>query len=107
MQAVSSLLSPFGVNSNAITDTLVSQSLPSPPAAGGAPLYASTSNVCLQKLVVIGGTVETARRASMTAWNGFVDCKSITTEIQYLTERFPQAFFLTATFSQEDYPYDW
>ncbi|KAF8515922.1 P-loop containing nucleoside triphosphate hydrolase protein [Gautieria morchelliformis] len=61
MQAVSSLL---GVNSNAITDTL--------------------------KLVVIGGTVETARRASMTAWNGFVD-----------------SFFLTATFSQEDYPYDW
>ncbi|KAF8585402.1 P-loop containing nucleoside triphosphate hydrolase protein [Ramaria rubella] len=64
MQAVAGLLSPFGVNSNAITDTL--------------------------KLVVIGGTVETARRASMTAWNGFVD-----------------SFFLTATFSQEDYPYDW
>ncbi|KIJ55118.1 hypothetical protein M422DRAFT_151461 [Sphaerobolus stellatus SS14] len=64
MQAVSNLLSPFGVNGNAITDTL--------------------------KLVVLGGTVETARRASMTAWNGFVD-----------------SFFLTATFSQEDYPYDW
>lgn len=27
-----------------------------------------------QKLVVIGGTVETARRASISAWNGFVDC---------------------------------
>lgn len=29
-----------------------------------------------QKLVVIGGTVETARRASVSAWNGFVDCES-------------------------------
>lgn len=29
-----------------------------------------------QKLVVIGGTVETARRASVSAWNGFVDCVS-------------------------------
>lgn len=28
-----------------------------------------------KKLVVIGGTVETARRASMSAWSGFVDCK--------------------------------
>jgi hypothetical protein len=28
----------------------------------------------LQKLVVIGGTVETARRASVSAWHGFVDC---------------------------------
>ena len=27
-----------------------------------------------QKLVVIGGTVETARRVSVSAWNGFVDC---------------------------------
>ncbi|KAI6023800.1 P-loop containing nucleoside triphosphate hydrolase protein [Pisolithus microcarpus] len=41
------------------------------------------------KLVVIGGTVETARRMSVSAWNGFVD-----------------SFFLTAHFSQEDYPYD-
>lgn len=40
--------------------------------------------------MVIGGTVETARRASVSAWNGFVD-----------------SFFLTAHFSQEDYPYDW
>ncbi|KXN86211.1 putative mitochondrial chaperone BCS1-B, partial [Leucoagaricus sp. SymC.cos] len=42
------------------------------------------------RLVVIGGTVETARRVSMSAWNGFVD-----------------SFFLTAHFSQDDYPYDW
>jgi len=61
-----------------------------------------------QKLVVIGGTVETARRASMSAWNGFVDCENVTpiivttgTQIEIL------AFFLTAHFSQDDYPYDW
>ncbi|RPD73050.1 P-loop containing nucleoside triphosphate hydrolase protein [Lentinus tigrinus ALCF2SS1-7] len=64
MQAIKSLLSPLSGNSNPIQDTL--------------------------KLVVIGGTVETARRASVSAWNGFID-----------------SFFLTAHFSQEDYPYDW
>ncbi|KAH7910476.1 P-loop containing nucleoside triphosphate hydrolase protein [Hygrophoropsis aurantiaca] len=64
MDALKSMLSPLGMNTNAIQDTL--------------------------KLVVIGGTVETARRASVSAWNGFVD-----------------SFFLTAHFSQEDYPYDW
>lgn len=64
MNALKSLLSPLATNANPIHDTL--------------------------KLVVIGGTVETARRASVSAWNGFVD-----------------SFFLTAHFSQEDYPYDW
>ncbi|EAU90741.2 hypothetical protein CC1G_04010 [Coprinopsis cinerea okayama7 len=64
MDAIKSLLSPLGMNTGALQDTL--------------------------KLVVIGGTVETARRASVSAWNGFVD-----------------SFFLTAHFSQEDYPYDW
>ncbi|KAF8448793.1 P-loop containing nucleoside triphosphate hydrolase protein [Boletus edulis BED1] len=64
MEAFKNVLSPLGMNTNAIQDTL--------------------------KLVVIGGTVETARRASISAWNGFVD-----------------SFFLTAHFSQEDYPYDW
>ncbi|KAK0489425.1 P-loop containing nucleoside triphosphate hydrolase protein [Armillaria novae-zelandiae] len=64
MDAIKSILSPLGMNTGAIQDTL--------------------------KLVVIGGTVETARRASVSAWNGFVD-----------------SFFLTAHFSQEDYPYDW
>ncbi|KAG7443986.1 P-loop containing nucleoside triphosphate hydrolase protein [Guyanagaster necrorhizus] len=64
MDTIKSILSPLGMNTGAIQDTL--------------------------KLVVIGGTVETARRASVSAWNGFVD-----------------SFFLTAHFSQEDYPYDW
>ncbi|RDB18484.1 putative mitochondrial chaperone BCS1-A [Hypsizygus marmoreus] len=64
MDALKNILSPLGMNTGALQDTL--------------------------KLVVIGGTVETARRASVSAWNGFVD-----------------SFFLTAHFSQEDYPYDW
>ncbi|CAA7265219.1 unnamed protein product [Cyclocybe aegerita] len=64
MDTFKSLLSPLGMSTGAIQDTL--------------------------KLVVIGGTVETARRASVSAWNGFVD-----------------SFFLTAHFSQDDYPYDW
>ncbi|KAF9785436.1 P-loop containing nucleoside triphosphate hydrolase protein [Thelephora terrestris] len=54
-----------------------------------SPLASGTINDTL-KLVVIGGTMETARRASASAWSGFVD-----------------SFFLTAHFSQEDYPYDW
>jgi len=42
------------------------------------------------KLVVLGGTVETARRVSSSAWSHFVN-----------------SFFLTAHFSEEDFPYDW
>ncbi|QRV88583.1 mitochondrial chaperone BCS1 [Ceratobasidium sp. AG-Ba] len=42
------------------------------------------------RLVVIGGAVETARRTAYSGWNAFVD-----------------SFFLTATFTQDDYPYDW
>ncbi|PPR01558.1 hypothetical protein CVT24_005884 [Panaeolus cyanescens] len=64
MDTIKNILSPLGMSTGAIQDTL--------------------------KLVVIGGTVETARRASVSAWNGFVD-----------------SFFLTAHFSQDDYPYDW
>jgi chaperone BCS1 len=64
MEAIGSLLSPFGIGGSAVTDTL--------------------------KLVVVGGGIETARRASMSVWNGFVD-----------------SFFLTAHFSDSDYPYDW
>ncbi|KAH9958838.1 P-loop containing nucleoside triphosphate hydrolase protein [Russula dissimulans] len=64
MDTIKGLLSPLGLNTSSIQDTL--------------------------KLVVIGGAVETTRRASLSAWNGFVD-----------------SFYLTAHFSQEDYPYDW
>lgn len=42
------------------------------------------------KLVVIGGTVETARRVARSSWNSFLD-----------------SFFLTAHFTQNDTPYEW
>ncbi|TFY65257.1 hypothetical protein EVJ58_g2087 [Rhodofomes roseus] len=42
------------------------------------------------KLVVLGGTVETARRMASSGWSHFIN-----------------SFFLTAHFSEEDYPYDW
>ncbi|THH05072.1 hypothetical protein EW145_g5057 [Phellinidium pouzarii] len=57
------------------------------PLVGGA---ASNGVVDGMKLVVLGGTVETARRISSSAWSSFVN-----------------SFFLTAHFSEEDYPYDW
>ncbi|KAH8117485.1 P-loop containing nucleoside triphosphate hydrolase protein [Phellopilus nigrolimitatus] len=57
------------------------------PLVGGA---AGNGVVDGMKLVVLGGTVETARRISSSAWSSFVN-----------------SFFLTAHFSEEDYPYDW
>ncbi|KAK2461070.1 hypothetical protein APHAL10511_006917 [Amanita phalloides] len=57
------------------------------PLVGGA---GTSSVVDGMKLVVLGGTVETARRVSSSAWSHFVN-----------------SFFLTAHFSEEDYPYDW
>ncbi|KAH9971839.1 P-loop containing nucleoside triphosphate hydrolase protein [Lactifluus volemus] len=69
------------LNTSSIQDALVCNTL----------LPASVVGVKLsQKLVVIGGTVDTARRASISVWNGFVD-----------------SFYLTAHFNQDDYPYDW
>ncbi|KIO24689.1 hypothetical protein M407DRAFT_212210 [Tulasnella calospora MUT 4182] len=55
-----------------------------------APLVNTASLTDTMKLVILGGTVETARRVSASAWNSFVD-----------------SFFLTAHFNQEDYPFDW
>lgn len=57
------------------------------PLVGGS---ASSSMIDGMKLVVLGGTVETARRVSSSAWSHFVN-----------------SFFLTAHFSEEDFPYDW
>ncbi|CAA7270296.1 unnamed protein product [Cyclocybe aegerita] len=57
------------------------------PLIGGS---AGSSVVDGMKLVVLGGTVETARRVSSSAWSHFVN-----------------SFFLTAHFSEEDLPYDW
>lgn len=55
--------------------------------------------------------METARRMSKSAWNGFVDCnvppRSHRIRQKFADHLFRTAFFLTAHFSQEDYPYDW
>lgn len=39
-----------------------------------SPLVNGSSVVDGMKLVVLGGTVETARRVSSSAWNHFVNC---------------------------------
>ncbi|KAF8965606.1 hypothetical protein BDZ97DRAFT_1757154 [Flammula alnicola] len=57
------------------------------PLVGGT---GGSSVIDGMKLVVLGGTVETARRVSSSAWSHFVN-----------------SFFLTAHFSEEDFPYDW
>ncbi|KIM69685.1 hypothetical protein SCLCIDRAFT_720322 [Scleroderma citrinum Foug A] len=84
----------------------VLKSLVQPLVGGGA---GGSSVVDGMKLVVLGGTVETARRVSSSAWSHFVNCKplvSVTHSHSY--SRLPHtAFFLTAHFSEEDYPYDW
>lgn len=57
------------------------------PLLGGG---ASNSMIDGAKLVVLGGTVETARRMSSSAWSSFVN-----------------SFFLSVHLSEEDMPYDW
>ncbi|KAH8107701.1 P-loop containing nucleoside triphosphate hydrolase protein [Cristinia sonorae] len=62
------------------------KSLVQPLVGGGG----GNSMIDGMKLVVLGGTVETARRMASSGWSHFIN-----------------SFFLTAHFSEEDYPYDW
>ncbi|KAH9895216.1 hypothetical protein C8Q73DRAFT_790378 [Cubamyces lactineus] len=62
------------------------RSLVQPLVGGGG----GSSMIDGMKLVVLGGTVETARRMASSGWSHFIN-----------------SFFLTAHFSEEDYPYDW
>ncbi|PCH35982.1 nucleoside triphosphate hydrolase protein [Wolfiporia cocos MD-104 SS10] len=62
------------------------KSLVQPLVGGGG----GSSMIDGMKLVVLGGTVETARRMASSGWSHFIN-----------------SFFLTAHFSEEDYPYDW
>ncbi len=81
MEAIRGFLAPFGLDSSSIRNTLVCTTFSFLPRI--------RVGLCLsQKLVVIGGTVETARRASVSEWNGFIDCSC-------------------PHFDQEDIPYDW
>lgn len=100
MDALKSLLSPLTSSTGPIQDTLVML----------IAIFYFLDLTLYQKLVVIGGTVETARRASVSAWNGFIDCAfipAIPGGWGTYSSSVPTAFFLTAHFSQEDYPYDW
>ncbi|KAJ4490998.1 P-loop containing nucleoside triphosphate hydrolase protein, partial [Lentinula aciculospora] len=56
------------------------------------PSASSAGMIDGMKLVVLGGTVETARRMGSRAWS---------------VNHFVNSFFLTAHFSEDDYPYDW
>jgi chaperone BCS1 len=69
MDTLKNMLSPLGMNTGAIQDTLVCPQI--------YYVFICLTHPLLQKLVVIGGTVETARRASVSAWNGFVDCEPL------------------------------
>jgi hypothetical protein len=81
MQTLGKLLSPLSLAPAAVQDTVVRsqakffslfffEAVATDLMAFGAGGY-----VRLQKLVVIGGTVETARRVSSSAWSSFVDCE--------------------------------
>ncbi|KAF8326649.1 uncharacterized protein EI90DRAFT_1916062 [Cantharellus anzutake] len=56
----------------------------------GSVFGSSSSLIDGAKLVLIGGTIETARRVGQSAWSSFLS-----------------SFYLTAHFSEDDYPYDW
>jgi hypothetical protein len=59
---------PLHLDTSSMLDTLVRMFRSSPGKWSEGLSYFS------QKLVIIGGTAETARRASASAWNGFIDC---------------------------------
>ncbi|KAF5328700.1 hypothetical protein D9619_011488 [Psilocybe cf. subviscida] len=97
----------------------VLKSLVQPLVGGGS----NNSAIDGFKLVVLGGAVETARRASSSACDDVVFvaqglCPPIQasfavsriTAIRYfelLQNHFVNSFFLTAHFSEDDFPYDW
>ena len=66
MESINGLFSSLALNTSSIQDTLVRLFVHL--------LGNDSLSLVPQKLVVIGGTVETARKASMFAWDGFVDC---------------------------------
>ncbi|KAK0237257.1 hypothetical protein EDD85DRAFT_771030 [Armillaria nabsnona] len=94
------------------------KSLVQPLVGGGA----GSSVIDGMKLVVLGGTVETARRVSSSACISFLSplhLSSLLASSAVAWEPHPismpstrywpvtSTFFLTAHFSEEDYPYDW
>ncbi|KAG6811321.1 hypothetical protein H0H92_007985 [Tricholoma furcatifolium] len=77
------------------------------PLVGGA---GGSSVVDGMKLVVLGGTVETARRVSSSAcvyMGASNHGHRLSPHFGLHDNEAVQSFFLTAHFSEEDYPYDW
>jgi len=65
MEVVKDFLAPLTLNTKSMQDTLVC-------IFGSSATGDDLSQA--QKLLVAGGTVEMARRASISVWDGFVDC---------------------------------
>src|SRR5712691_1044188 len=100
MATVKDLLATLSLYANSIQDTLVCIS-------GFYFAPGQYYDRISQKLIVIGSIVETARRALISAWTGFVDCLYLRSsfEVSCLTEAQLLAFYLTAQF--KDCSYDW
>jgi chaperone BCS1 len=71
MEAIKGILAPLASNTKSIQDTLVC-------ILGSSAMDDDLSQA--QKLLVVGGAVEMARRASISAWDGFVDCSYFISE---------------------------
>ena len=65
MEVIKDVLAPLASNTKSIKDTLVC-------ILGSSAMGDDLSQA--QKFLVVGGAVEMARRASISAWDGFVDC---------------------------------
>lgn len=99
MDAIKSILSPLGMNTGALQDTLVSTSL-FPPW-----LHSIWPDVRRNLLLLEGLLKRLGARLSRRGMALWTVCHSLFQSIPYTY--FCTAFFLTAHFSQEDYPYDW
>lgn len=71
MEAIKGFLAPLASNTKSIQDTLVC-------IFGFFAMGDDLSQA--QKLLVVGGAVEMARRASISAWDGFLDCSYLVSE---------------------------
>ena len=102
MQAVKGSLSPLALNASSIQDTFVC-------IFGFYFASGNNLNPIYQKPIVVGGIVERARTALISAWSGFVDCLYLRSSfvVRCLTEAQRLAFYLTAHIGQEDHPYNW
>ncbi len=100
MDAIRTMLSPLGMSTGAIQDTLVRSYLCSLP-------YEYSSIVRFRNWLLL--VVQWRRRAEPQSQHGMVSSIVCFEPLIYnkLSLISSEAFFLTAHFSQDDYPYDW